>query len=153
MAAALEHVATREDAEDVVQETFRRVVDSIARFDAARGFAPWFFTILRNTARNVAKRQHLRAHVALVDEMPSSEPGPYETTRRHEIRHRIGLAVDRLPAMQQTCFRLCMVEGLTSVEAANALGLAESTVRVHLFHARRSLQVLLGDWREEAEDA
>jgi DNA-directed RNA polymerase specialized sigma24 family protein len=52
--------------------------------------------------------------------------------------------------MQRTCFRLCMVEGFSSVEAAAATGIAESTVRVHVLRARRSLQELLDAWRDEA---
>ncbi|MGH7719295.1 MAG: RNA polymerase sigma factor, partial [Gemmatimonadaceae bacterium] len=67
-------------------------------------------------------------------------------------RRRIGEAVEQLPNMQRTCFRLCMVEGLSSAEAANAIGLAESTVRVHVFKARRALQELLDAWRDEMED-
>jgi DNA-directed RNA polymerase specialized sigma24 family protein len=54
--------------------------------------------------------------------------------------------------MQKICFRLCMVEGLTSKEAASATGLAESTVRVHVFKARHALQGLLDVWRDEAEE-
>jgi DNA-directed RNA polymerase specialized sigma24 family protein len=53
--------------------------------------------------------------------------------------------------MQRTCFRLCLVEGLTSAEAASAIGLAESTVRVHVFKARQTLQEVLAGWREEME--
>jgi DNA-directed RNA polymerase specialized sigma24 family protein len=53
--------------------------------------------------------------------------------------------------MQAACFRLCLVEGLSRVEAAAALGLAESTVRVHVFQARRTLQKLLREWRYEVD--
>jgi DNA-directed RNA polymerase specialized sigma24 family protein len=42
-----------------------------------------------------------------------------------------------------------VVEGLTSAEAASATGVAESTVRVHIFKARRALQELLERWRDE----
>jgi DNA-directed RNA polymerase specialized sigma24 family protein len=61
--------------------------------------------------------------------------------------------MDRLPPMQKTCFRLCLVEGLTSGETANALGVAESTVRVHVFKARQTMQRLLSAWRDEVEEA
>jgi RNA polymerase sigma-70 factor (ECF subfamily) len=143
----------REDAEDVVQDTFRRVFEKLDRFDPARSFEPWFFTILRNTARNAVKSRRIRAHDALTIEHASTSPGPYEETRRLELRQSIAEAMERLPAMQKTCFRLCVVEGLSSAEAANAIGLAESTVRVHVFKARRALQELLDVWREEAEES
>ena len=151
MAVALEHVQTREDAEDVVQDTFRRMLASLDRFDQERSFEPWFFTILRNTARNAARRRQVREHEPLAIEQESSQPGPYEQTRRGELRTRLAQAIETLPAMQRTCFRLCLVEGLTSAEAASAVGLAESTVRVHVFRARQALQELLAGWREEME--
>ena len=153
MAVALEYAGNREDAEDIVQETFRRAYQSLDRFDTRRSFEPWFFTILRNTARNAAKSGRTRAHEALTHEHASPAPGPFENTWRSELRERIAAAVSRLPTMQQTCFRLCLIEGLSSAEAASALGLAESTVRVHVFKARQTLQELLDTWRSEAGGA
>jgi RNA polymerase sigma-70 factor (ECF subfamily) len=152
MAVAMEYTRTREDAEDVVQDTFTRVLDRLDRFDADRPFAPWFFTILRNTARNAATRADLRAHDELATEHPASQPDPLETTERRELSRRLDQAIAQLPAMQQTCFRLCLVEGLSSAEAAAATGLAESTVRVHVFRARQALQERLSEWRETPGD-
>ena len=153
MAVALEYTGTRENAEDVVQDTFRRVLDGLDRFDPARPFEPWFFTILRNTARNASKSHRVREHESLAPDHESDRPGPLEHVHRHELRRRLNEAVGRLPAMQQTCFRLCVVEGLSSAEAAGATGLAESTVRVHVFRARRALQEHLAGWRDEMEEA
>lgn len=153
MAVAVEYTGTREDAEDVVQDTFRRVVANLQRFDPARPFEPWFFTILRNTARNAAKHRRIREHETLSVAQESDRPGPLELTRRRELRSRLEAAIALLPAMQQTCFRLCLVEGLSSAEAARATGLAESTVRVHVFRARQTLQDQLAGWRDEVEEA
>jgi RNA polymerase sigma-70 factor (ECF subfamily) len=153
MAVALEYADNRADAEDIVQETYRRVLANLARFDQRRSFEPWFFTILRNTARNAAKSRHTRAHEELTPDYAARTPGPFEDARRLELRVRIADAVAQLPPMQQACFRLCLVEGLTSGEAASAMGLAESTVRVHVFKARQTLQTLLDHWRSEVEEA
>lgn len=149
MAVAVEYMATREDAEDVVQDAFGRVFERLDSFDHSRRFGPWFFTVLRNTARNALKSRRTRNHEALPDDHVSSAPGPLEDTRRLELRRRIDEAVDKLPAMQRTCFRLCLVEGLSAAEAASAVGVAESTVRVHVFRARQALQQLLSAWRDE----
>ena len=153
MAVAIEYAGNREDAEDIVQDTFRRAYQNLDRFDTKRSFEPWFFTILRNTARNAAKSRRTRAHETLRPEHASAEPGPFENARRVELRQRISAAVSRLPPMQQTCFRLCLIEGLSSAEAASAMGLAESTVRVHVFKARQTLQELLDRWRGETGGA
>lgn len=153
MAVALEFAPTREDAEDIVQDTFRRVFESLTSFDIGMRFSPWFYTILRNTARNAAKKRRLRDHDEIGGDHAADDPGPYEESRRAEMRRRIADAVERLTPMQRTCFRLCLVEGLSSGEAAVATGLAESTVRVHVFNARRALQALLAGWRDEVRNA
>ena len=151
MAVAFEYTQTREDAEDVVQDTFRRVCESLHRFDAEKSFEPWFFTILRNVARNAAKSRRVRVHDAIDVEHAAQSPGPDDDVHRGQLRDQIGAAIQTLPPMQRSCFRLCVVEGLSSGEAAVALGISESTVRVHVFKARQTLQDLLGSWREEAQ--
>ena len=153
MAVALEYAGNREDAEDIVQDTFRRVLESLDRYDPSRPFEPWFFTILRNTARNAVKRRRIRSHETLSSEQASEAPDPFETTQRRELRREIDEAVQGLTAAQRSCCRLCEVDGLSSAEAASALGLAESTVRVHVFRARRALQTLLETWAQEGDDA
>ncbi|MGH7561495.1 MAG: RNA polymerase sigma factor [Gemmatimonadales bacterium] len=147
MAVAVEYTGNREDAEDVVQDTFRRMLGSLDRFNPERSFEPWFFTILRNTARTATKSRRLRATEPLPDERAAATPDPLEMTHRLELRRSLDQAVGALPTMQQRCFRLCLVEGLTSAEAAYALGLAESTVRVHVHKARQTLQRELEAWR------
>jgi len=151
MAVALEYAEVREDAEDVLQDTFIRVWQSLDRYDPERGpFAPWFFTVLRNTARNAAQHRGLRAHGELSPGQAAVTDTPDEAARRGELREEIEAAVRRLPPMQRSCFRLCAVEGLSGAEAADALGIAESTVRVHVFKARQTLRHLLVAWREDA---
>jgi RNA polymerase sigma-70 factor (ECF subfamily) len=153
MAVAWTYVDTLEDAEDVVQDTFRRVFQNLRRFDETRTFQPWLFTILRNTARSAQQRARLRKHEALPPSHPGAHPGPLEEAGRAELRERIEDAVRRLPPMQRACFRLCLVEGFSSAEAATAVGVAESTVRVHLFKARHALRGLLEGWRGQKEEA
>jgi RNA polymerase sigma-70 factor (ECF subfamily) len=153
MAVAMEYCDSLDDAEDVVQETFRRVAEGLPGFDAARPFDPWFYTILRNTARNWVKSRRVREHDDLSPDHESDRPGPSEDADQRELRERLVAAINQLPAMQRTCFRLCLVEGLSSREAADALDLAESTVRVHVMRARQALQAELAGWRDDWEES
>jgi RNA polymerase sigma-70 factor, ECF subfamily len=153
MAVAMEYCDSLDDAEDVVQESFRRVAEGLPGFDSARPFDPWFFTILRNTARNWANSRRVRSHDELSADHESDRPGPSEEAGRRELGQQLNQAIGRLPAMQQTCFRLCLVEGLSSREAADAMGLAESTVRVHVMRARQALRVELAGWRDDWEES
>jgi RNA polymerase sigma-70 factor (ECF subfamily) len=153
MAVALTYADTLEDAEDIVQDTFRRVFQNLRRYDEARPFQPWLFTILRNTARSAQQRARLREHQPLPPSHPGSIAGPLEDAGRAELRERIDEAVGKLPPMQRACFRLCLVEGFSSAETAMAVGVAESTVRVHLFKARHALRGLLDRGSGRREEA
>ena len=151
IAVAWEFTDTLEDAEDLVQEAFRRVVDALPRFDVSRPFAPWFFTILRNVARNAVQARGLRVHVALSDSVPDEAPTTDEIVDYLELEARVALRLDSLPDMQRTCFRLCVLEGLSSQEVASALGVSDCTIRTHVHRARKSLQQAVLPFMEEKQ--
>lgn len=144
LAAAWEFVPTREDAEDVVQETFVRLWRSLDRYDPRRPFAPWFFTILRNVARNAARATRLATMIPLADAGIESEPvAPDEEPEpalNAELAGQVQAALDHLSPMQRACFRLTTLEGFGSAEAGAMLGVSDATVRVHAHRARKALR-------------
>ena len=151
MAVAVEYMGSREDAEDVVQEAFQSAFRHLDRFDKSRAFGPWFMTIVRNAARNSRASAWQQRRVAIDDALPSAEPSPIDRVGDADLRAAIAGALASLAPMQRTCFQLCVVEGLSGAEAASATGLAESTVRVHVFKARQRLKPLLAPWRADVE--
>jgi RNA polymerase sigma-70 factor (ECF subfamily) len=143
MAVAWEYVGSREDAEDVVQESFRRVLKNLDRFDLDRSFRPWFFTIVRNASLNLAERGSRWKLTAVPDSLPSGSRTPLDDVEASQLRAKLNLALGSLSEMQRRCFRLCALEGFTSAEAGEALGIKEETVRTHVFRARKALIVLM----------
>jgi RNA polymerase sigma-70 factor (ECF subfamily) len=152
LAVAWEFTDTLEDAEDVVQEAFKRAVPALERFDVSRPFRPWFFTILRNVARSAASARALRVHEALEETVPDEEPTPLDLVERVELQARLDMELEALSEMQRVCFRLCVLEGLSSTEVAEALGLNDATVRVHVFRARNALRSAMEPFKEETWD-
>lgn len=147
-AAAWEFVPTREDAEDIVQDAFARAWRQLGSYDTARPFAPWFFAILRNVARN-ARRFDRRWHtVPLTDEVIIDEPRTVgeeqDALSAPGVVDRIHAALDELSPMQRACFRLTAIEGFASAEAGQMLGVSDATVRVHAHRARKALRARLG---------
>ncbi len=140
LAVAWEFTDTLDDAEDLVQEAFRRAVVALRRFDADRPFAPWFFTILRNVARNAAGARAVRLNAALEESAPDAGPTPEELVEYLELEAQVNLQLELLPDMQRACFRLCVLEGLSSTEAAVALGVSDVTVRTHVYRARQAMR-------------
>lgn len=150
LAAAWEFVPSREDAEDVVQETFVRVWRSIGRYEPARPFAPWFYTILRNVARNAARANRLGNMIPL-DEAelePIQGAAEPDLEMSAELAAAVQGALDQLSPMQRACFRLTSLERFKGAEVAAMLGVSEATVRVHAHRARMALRELLAGARE-----
>lgn len=152
LAAAWEFVPTREDAEDVVQEAFVRTWRQIGRYDATRPFAPWFFTILRNVARNASRRDRRWNTVSFTDvvvDAHSPDSADTDPLDQMDVAGRIDDALDALSPMQRACFRLTEIEGFDSAEAGAMLGVSDATVRVHVHRARAVLRARLGANRGE----
>ena len=152
MAVAWEFSDTLEDAEDIVQEAFRKVAAALGRYDTNRPFRPWFFTILRNVARNSASARAYRVHSALEDTVPDEQPTPDDVVERVELQARLDMELESLSEMQRVCFRLCVLEGLGSAEVADALGLSDATVRTHVFRARNALRSAMEPFTEEGRE-
>jgi RNA polymerase sigma-70 factor (ECF subfamily) len=111
-----------EDAEDLVQEAFIRALDRISTFDQNRAFAPWFFRLLK--AAN-----------------------PLELAEREELRERFVAALEGLPPRQRLVISMFEVDGLSTAEIADALGISCETVRWHHHQARQALRHALAAFR------
>ena len=149
LAVAWEFAPTRDDAEDLVQDAFHRALRALPSFDERRPFRPWFFTILRNTARNAAERHARWASVPLPDDLPADGATPEEMAHRAGLRDSIRQGLDVLPPMQRACFRLCDIECFDGGEVAEMLGVSVATVRVHRHRARAKLRAALHHLKEE----
>jgi RNA polymerase sigma-70 factor (ECF subfamily) len=139
----------REDAEDLVQETFITVLEQIDRFDTERAFAPWFFRILVNRGLNARKSRTVRQTEQVPADAAGGEGPPDGVAERRELAERVRAAVDQLPERQRLILRLSELEGFTSVEIADILDLSQGTVRWYLHEARNTLRVTLAPLARE----
>lgn len=147
LATAWELAATREDAEEVVQDAFARTWRELPRYDTGRPFAPWFYTILRNLARNAARRDQRWTRVTLEDAHEGGELAPVEEGHDDMDPAFLHAALEELSPMQRACFRLVRLEEFSAGEAAAMLGIDGATVRVHIHRATRALRARLGAHR------
>jgi len=151
-AVAWEFTGDPDEAEDVVQEAFHRMVRALVRYDETRRFRPWFFSILRNVARNrIARAKRWRLE-EIDDAFPDAPEGPLQALEREEIWKRVEAGMASLPPMQRACFRLIDLEGMTRSDVSEALCVAEGTVRVHLHRARRALRKFLEPVRDGSRE-
>jgi RNA polymerase sigma-70 factor, ECF subfamily len=136
----LEH---REDAEDVVQDSFLRALERLDTLDLGRPFRPWFYRIVLNQALNFRRARSVRATQPLPEQLAGDAPGPERAAEDAALGAALRTAVAALPERQRTIVQLAELEGLSSGEVAAILEISAGTVRWHLHEARRTLRAVL----------
>jgi RNA polymerase sigma-70 factor (ECF subfamily) len=139
-------VGNAEDARDVAQMVFLRVWKEIHRYDERYSLNTWLYRIATNLSIDFLRsaRSRERAHGAtlhLVREREESTAGGATRTAEDRDLARLFEAVSgRLSEKQKAAFVLREMEDCDTRDIAEILGCGESTVRNHLFNARRILR-------------
>jgi RNA polymerase sigma-70 factor (ECF subfamily) len=137
----------REEAQDVLQEVYLRVLDGRARFAGDSTVKTWLFGVIRRTALEKGRRRWLRA--ALLERWLPSEPG---TDPRNDVGQSLdashsGESLRRSLALlsrrQQEVLHLVFYQDLTIEEASAALGISLGTARTHFERGKARLRKIL----------
>lgn len=164
-------VATREAAEDVVQETFLAVVTGLDRFEGRATLSTWMFRILVNRAKTRGEREgRTRPFSSLAADDPDGptvDPdrfvrdghwaGFWETPPPDvslpeagvlavEMGERLREAIAGLPEAQRTVVELRDVAGLDADEVCALLGITEGNQRVLLHRGRAKVRAAVEDY-------
>lgn len=139
---------SRAAAEDVFQDTFLQVYQSIETFDTKRRFKPWLFTIAANKARDYLRRRARRPAAPLsapvgdeeegqtfVDLMEGDLPLPQELAEDAETAERISRVIEQLPDHLREILLLAYFQKLSYAEIAEVLGIPLGTVKSRLHTA------------------
>jgi len=166
---AMSMLQQSEDAEDVVQNTFLKVMDSLPKLREDTAFGPWIRQIAGNFALQTLRRRRTRPTVSLdgmagatgSDELARPEfiaewrNNPAELAQRREVRGLLAQALAALPENYRVVFVMRDVNELSVRETAKALKLSEANVKVRLLRARLALREqltrALGDETRRAE--
>lgn len=148
-AVALRLLGRREDAEEMLQETFLEIWRRAADYDRSKAsVSTWVMLICRSRAldRARAARAARQALEALGREPPTPAPSPdrLERLRRAERRRRLRCALAELPREQRLALALAFDHGLTQVEIAERLGLPLGTVKTRTYLGIAKLRRALG---------
>ena len=139
---------SREDAEDLVQETFLRAYAKLETFQIGRRFSPWLFRIASNLCINWQNRQ--KWHAVSLDSLSedkkeqllSSEKSanPLFQLERNQLQTRLQQEILALPVRYSLVFTLRYLDDHSCREIAEILDMPEGTVKTYLFRARRILK-------------
>lgn len=153
----------REEALDLTQEAFLTALRKIDGFEGNSSFYTWFYRILVNTCLDSLRRRkrwrrllHFRRPTAqdtrepseTLAEVASSEPSanPGAAVDARELQRDLRGALALLSDRQRMIFNLKVFEEMRIAEIARTMGLAEGTVKSHLFRATRIMRGALADW-------
>jgi RNA polymerase sigma-70 factor (ECF subfamily) len=138
----------REEAEDLVQETYMKALKGFASYQQGTNFRAWMYQILRNTF--LTSRTGLKASMTVSldsDEDSPLEPATMETPETVLLarveRRDIEQALEELPLKFREIVLLCDVEEMSYQEIAQTLAIPTGTVMSRLSRARKAMRELL----------
>jgi len=154
----------REDAEDVVQESFVKAYLSLPNFKGESAFYTWFYRIVynmsvdlkRKTARRGGAPAELDEKLLNIQETNASilighVEGPQSSILRKEQAGRIQTALAELSDEHRAVIHLRELDGLSYEEISDILSVSKGTIMSRLHYARKKLQSALRDLVPESE--
>lgn len=136
-------VKTREEAEDILQESFIQAFSQLKRFRGESSFGTWLKRIVINKSINALKKR--KVNFEFIDSMhilDKPEDIHEEQENMLNVKH-IKKAMDQLPDGYRTIFSLYLLEGYDHTEIAGILNISESTSRSQYKRAKQKVKTFL----------
>ncbi|MBN8613119.1 MAG: RNA polymerase sigma factor [Deltaproteobacteria bacterium] len=156
-----------EQAAELLQEVFLRVVQRSNEFQGQSKVGTWLYTIARNlcidTSRKMAFRRHRSLDApmgggedgegqALMDKVASPIAGSDRNVIAQDLSVRITAAVEALPDEQREVFLMREVQNLPFKDIAEVLGVPENTVKSRMRYALERLQRALAEYEDYVKE-
>jgi RNA polymerase sigma-70 factor (ECF subfamily) len=148
---ALKLMGNSNEAEEVLQETFISACQHVQQFEGRSGLGTWLYRIATNAGLMRLRRR--QPEVISLDELVELEDGemaprqlvgwgwnPEDHVLSAELRRVMDEATAALPETLRATFILRDIEGLSTAETAEALGITEAAAKVRLHRARLQLR-------------
>jgi RNA polymerase sigma-70 factor (ECF subfamily) len=156
-----------EDARDTAQEALLQVFRNLKHFEGRSKFSTWLYRVVVNTCLDARRRRrrwlenvlpwwsgkHKETDPdAMLDTLPAPEDGmdPISNLSVGELKRDVTDALRTLSENQRTVFQLKVFQEMSIPEIAEVTGMAEGTVKSHLFRATQSIRGQLSRWVEPA---
>jgi RNA polymerase sigma-70 factor (ECF subfamily) len=156
---ALRILRKKEDAEDVLQETFLTVLEKLHTFDGRSSFFTWIYRIATNASLMRLRKkkvvfQELSDHSDFQENVESRvfidwTQDPASDVFSGEVKEKIDASINKLSDIYRSVFVLRDIEGLSIKETSAILGITEENVKIRLRRARQFLRDYLSDYFDE----
>lgn len=136
-----------QEAADVLQATYVKVLSGRASYGARSAFRTWLFGVVRLTALEHLRRRRSREErvrrLALESPGPAASDAPDARVIEREEADRIRALLARLPRRQRQVLHLAFYQGLSLAEAAEVLEISLGSVRTHYHRGKERMRRLL----------
>ncbi len=160
----LRFVGSRELAEDLIQDTFLRVIRGASNYKQKAKFTTWLYTIARNLCVDQSRRKKHRKAASLDQPMTKSEesgtlldviPGKDMPSDRkavsRQLHQTIHKAINSLPDEQREVFLMREFLNMPFKEIAQIVGMPENTVKSRMRYALEKLRLELDEYKDMAK--
>jgi RNA polymerase sigma-70 factor (ECF subfamily) len=154
---AFKMLGNPQDAEDILQETFTKVFKNIDKFDGRSSISTWIYRIAANEALMFLRKKH--PEFISIDQPVETEEGeqepvqivdwcclPEDELMSHETKTHLDKAIAELLPSLRAVFVLRDIQGLSTRETGEVLGISEMAVKTRLSRARLRLRELLSGY-------
>jgi RNA polymerase sigma-70 factor, ECF subfamily len=151
---AFRYTRVREDAEDIVQQTFQKAFLHLQTFEGKSSLSTWLTRIAINEALMLLRSRRGLREVVIDDsigdeetspalELADASPDPEASYLQRETTHILSVAMRRLRPGMRKAIELRDLGELSNRETAAHMGVSVGTVKARVFHARRKLAIAL----------
>ena len=134
---------THEDADDVVQDVFVRVYESLSKFRGESEFYTWLYRIATNTSLNALRKKKLKEFIRydeMYEELLPDDDRTDDSVLQQEYKTILERAIERLPARQKMVFVMRYYDEMPYKEMAKILKKSVGGLKANYFHALKKIQ-------------
>jgi len=146
---ALGYCTNREEAEEVVNDTFLKVFNKIDQFDTQLSFKQWFRVILINTAIDYHRKFKRFKNSKEIDDIPDEHFHEFNLAI-HQLEYEdVVKILQNISPACRIAFNLYVLEGYTHPEIADVLGISVGTSKSNLSKAKQKLKKILTPFNQK----
>jgi RNA polymerase sigma-70 factor (ECF subfamily) len=156
---AMRFVHDENDAREILQDVFVTAWRKLPGFEGRSQIGSWLYRVTANASLMFLRARCRRPTLTFSNILPAAEaansnhesrfsepPRPDEHLAFGELRREIENAVEKLPDMLRQVFLARAIEGHSTSQAAQSLGVSEQAIKTRLYRARAALREDIGDY-------